>query len=200
MHEKRMLVESYFVISGDREEKMSRIGKLPINIPKSVKINIAEEKITVDGAKGKLEVPKFKELEYKIEEGVFTITLKDEENKAKALWGLSRSLLNNAVEGVTKGYMKEMQIVGAGYRVQLQGNKLVFNIGFSHTVEVDPPEGIKFEVKDPLNFSVSGIDKQKVGQVAANIRRIRPPEPYKLKGIRFKDERLIQKERKLGAK
>ncbi len=179
---------------------MSRIGKLPINIPKSVKINLGDNKIEVNGPKGKLEVPKFNEIEYKLENDTLSLKLKVEENRTKALWGLSRSLLFNAVEGVTKGYMKEMQIVGAGYRVQLQGKKLVFNIGFSHQVEVEPPEGITFEVKDPLNFSVYGIDKHKVGQVAANIRRIRPPEPYKLKGIRYKDERLIQKERKLGAK
>jgi large subunit ribosomal protein L6 len=195
-----MLAENYFVIYGDREEKMSRIGKLPINIPKSVKVNLNNDKIIVDGPKGKLEVPRFNELEYKLEEGTLSITLKVEENKTKALWGLARSLLNNAVEGVSKGYIREMQIVGAGYRAQLQGKKLVINIGFSHPVEVEPPEGITFELKDPLNFSVSGIDKQKVGQVAANIRRIRPPEPYKLKGIRYKDEKLIQKERKLGAK
>lgn len=193
-------MENYFAIYGDREEKMSRIGKLPINIPKSVKINLSDDKIMVDGPKGKLEVPRFDKLEYKIENDSLSVALKVEDNKTKALWGLSRSLLNNAVEGVTKGYVREMQIVGAGYRAQLQGKKLVINIGFSHPVEVEPPEGITFELKDPLNFSVSGIDKQKVGQVAANIRRIRPPEPYKLKGIRFKDERLIQKERKLGAK
>jgi large subunit ribosomal protein L6 len=195
-----MLAENYFVIYGDREEKMSRIGKLPINIPKSVKVNLNNDKIIVDGPKGKLEVPRFNELEYKLEEGTLSITLKVEENKTKALWGLARSLLNNAVEGVSKGYIREMQIVGAGYRAQLQGKKLVINIGFSHPVEVEPPEGITFELKDPLNFLVSGIDKQKVGQVAANIRRIRPPESYKLKGIRYKDEKLIQKERKLGAK
>ena len=179
---------------------MSRIGKLPVSFPKSVKVELKEDKIVINGSKGKLEIQKFDSLEYKVEEDELVITPKNEERQTKAYWGLSRSLINNAVIGVTKGYEKKLEIVGAGYRVQLQGKKLVFNIGYSHPVEVEPPEGINFAVENPLKFSVSGIDKQKVGQVAANLRAIRPPEPYKLKGIRYKGERIIQKERKLGAK
>ncbi len=179
---------------------MSRIGKLPVSFPKSVKIEIKDDKIVINGPKGKLETPRFDSLDYKVEEDKLVITPKNDERQTKAYWGLLRSLINNAVIGVTKGYVKELEIVGAGYRVQLQGKKLVFNIGFSHPVEVEPPEGITFAVENPLKFSVSGIDKQKVGQVAANLRAIRPPEPYKLKGIRYAGERIIQKERKLGAK
>ncbi len=179
---------------------MSRIGKLPVSIPKSVKVEIKEDHIVINGPKGKLESPKFESLDYKLEEDKLIISPKNEERQTRALWGLSRSLLNNAVIGVTKGYVRELEIVGAGYRVQLQGKKLVFNIGYSHPVEVEPPEGITFAVENPMKFSVSGIDKQKVGQVAANLRAIRPPEPYKLKGIRYEGERIIQKERKLGAK
>ncbi len=179
---------------------MSRIGKLPVEIPQGVKIEEKDGKFIVQGPKGKLEVPKQDGVGYRIEGNQIVFFQEKEGKKYRALWGLSRKLLFNAVYGVTKGYERHLQIVGAGYRAALQGKKLVIQIGFSHPVEVEPPEGITFTLKDPANIIVSGIDKQKVGQVAANIRAIRPPDPYKLKGIRYADEKLIQKERKLGAK
>ncbi|HPB54953.1 MAG TPA: 50S ribosomal protein L6 [Candidatus Aminicenantes bacterium] len=179
---------------------MSRIGKQPIEIPKGVKVDMQEGTVHVEGPKGKLTVPLLPELDYKVEAGNLTVSPKNLERRARSMWGLSRTLINNAVQGVTQGYTRSLQVVGSGYRVQLEGKNLVFAIGFSHPVTVVPPEGISFTVKDPANFSIAGIDKQLVGQIAANIRSIRPPEPYKLKGIRYVGEKLIQKERKLGAK
>ncbi len=179
---------------------MSRIGKLPVEIPQGVKIEEKDGKLIVQGPKGKLEVPIQEGVSYKIEGNVMTFHQIKPGKKYRALWGLMRKLVYNAVQGVTKGFEKHLQIVGAGYRAGLQGKKLVIQIGFSHPVEIEPPEGITFTLKDPANILVSGIDKQKVGQVAANIRAIKPPDPYKLKGIRYADEKLIQKERKLGAK
>jgi len=178
---------------------MSRIGKLPVNLPKNITAKKEKNSIAIKGPKGELSIKTFDCLKYKIEEDKITIEpVKKGDKEIYALWGLSRKLIDNAVTGVIDGFKKELQIVGAGYKAKLQGKKLVLNIGFSHPVEIEPPENIEFKVTDPLNFTISGIDKQKVGQVAADIRNLKPPEPYKLKGIRYKDEQLIKKERKLA--
>ena len=180
---------------------MSRIGKAPIAVPAGVDVKVDGRTISVKGPKGTLEreIP-----------GTITITQDgdtlvcerpNEENKTKAMHGLTRSLVNNMVIGVTDGFRKELEIVGVGYRAEAQGpNALRLNLGFSHPVSVTAPEGITFEVPAPTQVVVSGIDKEVVGQVAANIRSIRKPEPYKGKGVRYAGERVLRKAGKAGKK
>ncbi len=176
---------------------MSRIGKLPITIPAGVTITVDDDNtVTVKGPKGQLSEKISKEMTLKEENGVFTVARSSEDKQHRALHGLSRSLINNMVTGVTHGFTKNLEIVGVGYRAQKQGEKLVLNMGYSHPVEMDPPEGITFEVPAPTKITVSGIDKQKVGQVAADIRQVRKPEPYKGKGIRYEGEYVRHKEGK----
>lgn len=178
---------------------MSRIGRLPIEIPAGVTINVADGNVvTVKGPKGEL-VSKFnKEMKIEVEDGVLTITRPSDDKEHRALHGLTRALLNNMVTGVTNGFKKELEIVGVGYRAQLNGKDIVLNMGYSHPVNVAQPDGITFEVPAPTQIVVNGIDKQLVGQVAANIRSVRPPEPYKGKGIRYKGEVVKRKEGKSG--
>ncbi|CAM2867596.1 50S ribosomal protein L6 [Saccharomonospora xinjiangensis] len=178
---------------------MSRIGKLPITVPSGVDVNIDGQHITVKGPKGTLEhtVPERITVE-RGEDGALLVKRSDEERESRALHGLTRTLVNNLVVGVTQGYEKRMEIHGVGYRVQAKGSDLEFALGYSHPVLIKAPEGITFKVESPTKFSVSGIDKQKVGQIAAVIRRLRRPDPYKGKGLRYEGERIRRKVGKTG--
>ena len=176
---------------------MSRIGKLPISIPSGVTITVGDENaVTVKGPKGELSEKLCPEMELKVEDGTITVNRPSDDKQHRALHGLTRSLLNNMVVGVTDGFQKNLEIAGVGYRAQMQGTTLVLNVGYSHPVEVVPPKGITFEVPAPTKISVKGSDKQQVGQTAADIRVIRKPEPYKGKGIRYEGEFVRHKEGK----
>ncbi|OQO91077.1 50S ribosomal protein L6 [Saccharomonospora piscinae] len=178
---------------------MSRIGKLPITVPGGVDVNIDGQHITVKGPKGTLEhtVPEPITVE-RDEDGALQVTRPDDERESRSLHGLTRTLVNNLVVGVTNGYTKRMEIHGVGYRVQAKGQDLEFALGFSHPVLIEAPEGITFTVESPTKFSVSGIDKQRVGQTAAVIRKLRRPDPYKGKGLRYEGERIRRKVGKTG--
>lgn len=178
---------------------MSRIGRAPIPVPSGVKVDVAVGNVvTVTGPKGTLTRTITPALSIQQENGQLTVSRPDDSRTNKALHGLSRSLLANMVQGVSAGFTKGLEIQGVGYRVAKVGDHLVFQVGYSHPVEVDPPSGITFNVDNPARFSVSGIDKQLVGQVAANIRSIRKPEPYKGKGIRYAGEVVRMKAGKAG--
>ena len=178
---------------------MSRIGKLPVPVPSGVDVSIDGALVTVKGPKGTLSHTVAAPITVEKGEGVLDVKRPDDERESKSLHGLTRTLVNNMVVGVTEGYEKKLEIVGVGYRVQAKGpTQLEFALGFSHPVVVDAPEGITFEVEKPTAFSVKGIDKQKVGEVAANIRKIRKPEPYKGKGVRYAGERVLRKAGKAG--
>ena len=177
---------------------MSSIGKLPITVPSGVDVTIDGRTVTVKGPKGTLSHTVIAPITVSLNDGVVSVERPDEERKTKAYHGLSRTLVNNLVEGVTKGYEKKLEIVGVGYRVALKGSNLEFALGFSHPVVVTPAEGITFAVESPTKFSVSGIDKQLVGETAANIRKIRKPEPYKGKGVRYAGENVRRKVGKTG--
>ncbi len=178
---------------------MSRIGKLPVQIPAGVDVNIDGNEVTVKGPKGTLShtVPAPITID-RDENGAIVVNRPDDERESRSLHGLTRTLINNMVVGVTTGYEKKLEIVGTGYRVLAKGSDLEFALGFSHPVVVSPPEGIAFAVEGPTKFSVSGINKQQVGEVAANIRKIRKPEPYKGKGVRYADENVRRKAGKAG--
>ena len=178
---------------------MSRIGKKPITVPAGVEVKIeAGNHVTVKGPKGTLVKDLPEVIVIKQEAGVINVEMvKPEDN---ALQGLTRTLLNNMIIGVTEGFKKELEVNGVGYRVQKQGNKLVMNMGFSHTVEFEDAEGLTIEAPSQTSIIVKGIDKEKVGQLAAEIRKVRPPEPYKGKGIKYVGERIIRKEGKVGKK
>lgn len=177
---------------------MSRIGNMPILIPTPVTVQKTDGEVVVGGPKGelKMKVPVGILVDMKNQEVL--ITRKSEESKVKALHGLTRSLIANMVVGVTEGWSKNLELVGVGYRAETDGNKLILNIGFSHPVEVIGVEGIRFEVKDNTSIVIVGIDKEKVGQAAAKIRNIKPPEPYKGKGIRYAGEYIKKKVGKTG--
>lgn len=178
---------------------MSRIGLKPITIPSGVEVKIdANNYVVVKGAKGKLEQQLDKEIKINIEDNVIHLSRPTEQKRHKSLHGLTRTLLANMIEGVTNGFTKSLEIVGTGYRAQKQGNKLVLNLGFSHPVEMEDPEGIEVEVPAPTKIIVKGIDKQQVGNYAAVIRDWRRPEPYKGKGIRYEGENVRRKEGKTG--
>lgn len=180
---------------------MSRIGKLPIAIPKGVDIKLGDENVlTVKGSKGTLTKQFHKEMIIKIEDSQILVQRPSDLKMHKALHGLTRTLINNMVEGVTNGFQKALDINGVGYRAQKQGKKLVLTLGYSHPVEMDDPEGITTEVPAPNKIIVKGIDKQIVGEVAAKIREKRPPEPYKGKGIKYETETIRRKEGKTGGK
>ena len=167
---------------------MSRIGKAPISVPSGVDVAIEGQNVTVKGPKGTLSHTVDRPIGVDLEDGVLSVSRPDDERENRSLHGLSRSLLNNLVLGVTQGFERKLEIHGVGYRVQLQGNALEFALGYSHPVRIEAPEGITFAVESPTRFSVQGIDKQVVGQVAANIRRLRRPDPYKGKGVRYAGE------------
>ena len=178
---------------------MSRIGKLPISVPSGVDVAIDGRTVTVKGPKGTLTHTVVEPIAVaRADDGTLQLTRPDDERRSKAMHGLSRSLVQNLVTGVTAGYEKKLEIVGVGYRVTLQGANLQFALGFSHPVVVTPPAGITFAVETPTRFSVSGIDKQLVGETAANIRKIRKPEPYKGKGVRYAGENVRRKVGKTG--
>lgn len=176
---------------------MSRIGKLPIQVPAGVTITVGSDEITVEGAKGKLVVPHLSDVTVKVEDGVTTVTRKDDERIAKAQHGLQRALLANAVEGITKGFERKLEVNGVGYRVSGGGQEIELSLGFSHPVKYRAQEGVQLTL-NKMEITVSGIDKQKVGQTAAEIRALKKPEPYKGKGIKYADEQILRKAGKTG--
>ena len=177
---------------------MSRIGKAPIDLPAGVEVKYDDNTVVVKGPKGSLSQVIDPRLGVSIDDGVLTVSRDSEDREVRALHGLSRALIANMVLGVSAGYSKELQAVGVGYRGALKGKTLELQVGYSHPVAIEAPEGITFEVPEPTKLIVSGIDKQLVGQVAANIRAVRPPEPYKGKGIRYADEYVRRKAGKAG--
>ena len=178
---------------------MSRIGKLPVSIPGGVTITVGDGNVvTVKGPKGTLTEQLSPEMKIEQQDGVMHVTRPSDDKRHRALHGLTRSLLHNMVVGTTDGFVKNLEIVGVGYRAQVNGKKLVLNVGYSHPVEIDPPENIAFECPTPNKIVVKGIDKQAVGQIAADIRAVRSPEPYKGKGIRYENEHVRRKEGKTG--
>ena len=177
---------------------MSRIGNAPIALPAGVEVKIDGNRVQVKGPKGSLEQSFHKDMKLKLDNGVLTVERPSEQKSHRALHGLTRSLLNNMVVGVTQGFQKELEMVGVGYKAQLQGKKLVINAGYSHPVELDPGEDLEVEVPKPNRIIVRGTDKNKVGAFAANVRAVRPPEPYKGKGIKYADERIRRKVGKTG--
>jgi large subunit ribosomal protein L6 len=177
---------------------MSRIGRMPVPIPSGVDVTINGREVTVTGPKGKLSLEVAEPIEVSQRDGVITVTRPNDEGNVRALHGLSRSLVANMVTGVTEGYRKTLEIVGVGYRVQARGPNLEFSLGFSHPVTVSPPEGITLRVETPTRLVVEGIDKQQVGEVAANIRKLRKPDPYKGKGLRYSGEHIRRKVGKAG--
>ena len=180
---------------------MSRIGRMPIAIPAGVTVEVAENnKVTVKGPKGTLERVMVPEMEIKVEDGVITVNRPNDLKRMKSFHGLTRTLLNNMITGVTNGYEKVLEINGVGYRAQKQGKKLVLSLGYSHPVEMEDPEGIETVLEGQNKITVKGIDKEKVGQYAAEIRDKRRPEPYKGKGIKYADETIRRKVGKTGKK
>ena len=178
---------------------MSRIGRLPVPVPAGVDVTINGREVTVKGPKGTLSHTVAEPIEIaKNDDGTLAVTRPNDERESRSLHGLSRTLVANMVTGVTEGYSKDLEIVGVGYRVAPKGQGLEFSLGFSHPVIIDPPEGIAFNVESPVKFSVVGIDKQKVGEVAANIRKLRKPDPYKGKGVRYAGEVVRRKVGKAG--
>lgn len=177
---------------------MSRIGKAPIDVPGGVEVTVEGTTVTVKGDKGSLTRTFSDRLSIELEDDVLTVARSDDQRESRALHGLTRSLLANMVAGVSEGFVKELQTVGVGYRAALKGSTLELQVGYSHPVTFDAPEGIEFEVPDPTTIFVRGIDKEKVGQVAADIRAARPPEPYKGKGIRYVGEYVKRKAGKAG--
>ncbi|HET6173636.1 MAG TPA: 50S ribosomal protein L6 [Gaiellales bacterium] len=172
---------------------MSRIGRAPITLPAGVEIDIGPGRVGVKGPRGTLEQAVPHEMTVKVDDGVVTVTRPTDRGPHRSLHGLTRTLVANMVEGVTNGYEKRLEIQGVGYRAALRGNAIELLLGFSHPVVVEPPAGIEFEIPAPTQIIVRGIDKQSVGQVAADIRRLRPPEPYKGKGIRYAGEIVRRK-------
>lgn len=179
---------------------MSRIGRKPIPVPSGVTIDVAGRMIRVKGPKGELSRELRPETTLDVRDGEIVVNRASDSKQDRAYHGLTRALVANMVEGVTQGYQRALEIVGVGYRAEMKGNTLVLNVGYSHQVQYPAPEGIKISTTGPTVVVVEGIDKQKVGQVAAEIRAVRPPEPYKGKGIRYQGEQVRRKAGKAGAK
>jgi large subunit ribosomal protein L6 len=177
---------------------MSRIGKKPIEIPSGVTITIDGEKVTVKGPKGELSRSFNPDIEVKVEDSIVNVVRPSDAKEHRALHGTTRALIANMVEGVSKGFERGLELIGVGYRAQKQGKKLVLNVGYSHPVEIEPEEGIEIEVPSNTKVIVKGTNKERVGALAANIRDVRPPEPYKGKGIRYEGEYVRRKEGKTG--
>ena len=177
---------------------MSRIGRLPITVPSGVDVTIDGRTVTVKGPKGSLSRSLHPDMTISHEEATLVVTRPTEQKTHKQLHGLTRTLVNNMVVGVTDGYRKALEITGVGYRAALSGRKLQLNLGYSHQIEIDPPEGISFEVENPTRLAVVGIDKELVGQIAARVRSTRKPEPYKGKGVRYAGEYIRRKAGKAG--
>lgn len=172
---------------------MSRVGKEPIQLPSGVEVKVHDDRLQIAGPKGELTTPVPSGIRFSVADGILQAERVGRGKKTRALWGLARSLAANAVIGVTEGYRRELRIEGIGYRANMQGRTLNMQLGFSHPVEFPVPEGIDINVEDQTKITVEGVDKQQVGEVAAQIRRIRPPEPYKGKGIRYADEIVRKK-------
>ena len=179
---------------------MSRIGRKAIPMPKGAAVTVKGDKIVVKGSKGELDTPLMPGINVSVEQDKVLVSRDNDEKQTCAWHGMTRALLANMLTGVTDGFQKTLEIVGVGWRAQLQGKKLVLSIGFSHPVEFNPPEGIEIAVENPIKFTVKGIDKQAVGEVCAKIRAYRPPEPYHGKGIRYAGEKVVRKAGKTGAK
>ncbi|GGE82302.1 50S ribosomal protein L6 [Mycetocola zhadangensis] len=177
---------------------MSRIGRLPIEIPAGVTVSVDGSAVTVKGPKGELALNAASPIEVKVEDGQVLVTRPDDERESRSLHGLTRTLISNQIIGVTQGYTKGLEVVGTGYRVAQKGSSVEFALGFSHPVLIDPPAGITLTVEGNNKLTVSGIDKQAVGEAAANIRKIRKPEPYKGKGVRYAGEIVRRKAGKAG--
>jgi len=177
---------------------LSRIGKLPVPVPANVKVTLAPGHVKVEGPKGQLERTLPAEITVKQHDGELVFERPSEDFRHRALHGLVRSLVANMVEGVDKGFTKHLELVGVGYRVAKQGEELVLSLGYSHPIRFKPPQGVTIDVQDPTKFSVSGVSIEDVGQVAANIRGLRPPEPYKGKGVMYRGERIRRKPGKAG--
>ena len=177
---------------------MSRIGRAPVEVPDKVEVNISDETLRIKGPRGELNVHLGRGVAIKQEDGNIVVERQSDAPEHRAMHGLTRSLIQNAVTGVTEGFAKTLQIQGVGYRGSLQGRDINLQVGYSHPVIISPLEGIDFEMPNPTTIIVRGIDKQRVGQMAAEIRRVRPPEPYKGKGIRYSDEQVRRKVGKTG--
>jgi len=175
---------------------MSRIGKKAVAIPQGVTVTLDGQTVTVKGPKGQLAWTVAEEIEVKQENGELTLSKRNDTTRAQAMWGLSRTLVANMVQGVTQGYERTLELVGVGYRAAMKGSNLSMQLGFSHDVDIKPPEGVTFAVPKQTEIRIAGIDKQVVGEIAAQIRRIRPPEPYKGKGVRYQGEKVRRKEGK----
>jgi len=175
---------------------MSRVGKMPVAVPQGVDVQIKDDQISVKGSGGTLQLARNALVKVVNDGGKLTFTPVDESREANAMSGTMRQLVNNMVQGVTKGFEKRLSLVGVGYKAAMQGGKLNLSVGFSHPVNIEMPQGIKFETPAPTEIVVKGADRQRVGQLAAEIRAVRPPEPYKGKGIRYKDEYIFRKEGK----
>jgi large subunit ribosomal protein L6 len=178
---------------------VSRIGRKLIDIPPGVTLSIDDEKVKVKGPKGELSVNLVPGIDVSVEDNAVKVTRQGDDKKTRAYHGMMRALVNNLVQGVSTGFERRLEIIGIGWRAQMQGNTLVMNLGFSHPVEYDPPKGVEITTVGPTKITVKGIDKQAVGQTAAVIRGFRPPEPYKGKGIRYVGEHVIRKAGKAGA-
>ncbi|WP_068402336.1 50S ribosomal protein L6 [Kribbia dieselivorans] len=177
---------------------MSRIGRLPVTIPSNVTVAIDGQTVNVKGPKGELSHTVAAPITVEQADGTITVSRPDDERTSRSLHGLTRTLINNMVVGVTEGYTKKLEIHGTGYRVLAKGSNLEFALGYSHPIVVEPPAGITFAVENQTRFSVQGIDKQLVGEVAANIRKLRKPDPYKAKGVRYEGEHIRRKVGKAG--
>jgi large subunit ribosomal protein L6 len=177
---------------------MSRIGRLPITVPAGVEVKVNGSEVSVKGAKGELSHTVPSPIEVSLEDSTITVSRPNDERVSRSLHGLTRTLISNMIVGVTEGYKKNLEIVGTGYRVQAKGSDLEFALGYSHPVAVKAPEGIVLTVDSPTKLSVSGINKQQVGEVAANIRKLRKPDPYKGKGVRYAGEIIRRKVGKAG--
>jgi large subunit ribosomal protein L6 len=175
---------------------MSRIGKKIIAVPASATVTIDGQTVSVKGPKGQTSWTVVDEIEVRLEGGELSLTPRNDSTRAKAMWGLSRTLVANMVHGVTEGFEQVLELVGVGYRAALKGNDLSLQLGFSHDIDVPPPAGVSFAVPKQTEIRISGFDKQAVGEIAAKIRRIRPPEPYKGKGVRYAGEKVRRKEGK----
>ena len=177
---------------------MSRIGNKPITVPEGIEVSIDGQKITVKGPKGTLEKEIHNNMSVKLENGIITVTRPNDEKENRSLHGLTRTLINNMIQGVSQEYTKQLEINGVGYRAAKQGKTLVLTLGYSHPVKMEEPEGITYEVPNPNSIIVKGIDKELVGQMAAEVRKQRPPEVYRGKGIKYVDEHIRRKEGKTG--
>ena len=178
---------------------MSRVGRLPVVVPSGVDVNIEGSQVKVKGPKGEMAFTFSPQIEISLKENEILVNRPSDAREMRSLHGTTRALIQNMVTGVTEGFQKELQLVGVGYRANMEGNNLVLNVGYSHPVVVEPPQGITFDVGERnQQIFISGIDKQVVGQIAADIRKVRPPEPYKGKGIRYKDEYIRRKAGKAG--